>query len=72
MIKKYSLVLIALLCCFFYGFSQLNPGDIAFLQMNTDGSGTTVKFVTFVDIPAGTIINFTDNGWLSTGSFRTG
>src|SRR5262245_17033858 len=49
----------------------LTAGDIAVLQYN---SGTTDSF-TFVfarDIEAGTVVNFTDNGWLAAGGFRAG
>ena len=49
----------------------LSPGDLAIVQYN---SGTTDSF-TFVfarDIEAGTVVNFTDNGWLAAGGFRRG
>ena len=49
----------------------LSPGDLAIVQYN---SGTTNSF-TFVfarDIEAGTVVNFTDNGWLAAGGFRPG
>ena len=49
----------------------LSPGDLAIVQYN---SGTTDSF-TFVfarDIEAGTVVNFTDNGWLAAGGFRAG
>ena len=49
----------------------LSPGDLAIVQYN---SSTTDSF-TFVfarDIEAGTVVNFTDNGWLATGGFRPG
>jgi hypothetical protein len=49
----------------------LSPGDLAIVQYN---SGTTHSF-TFVfgrDIEAGTVVNFTDNGWLAAGGFRAG
>jgi hypothetical protein len=47
----------------------LSPGDLAIVQYN---SSTTDSF-TFVfarDIEAGTVVNFTDNGWLAAGGFR--
>ena len=47
----------------------LSAGDLAIVQYN---SGTTDSF-TFVfarDIEAGTVVNFTDNGWLAAGGFR--
>jgi len=49
----------------------LSPGDLAIVQYN---SSTTDSF-TFVfarDIEAGTVVNFTDNGWLAAGGFRAG
>src|SRR5262245_17916451 len=49
----------------------LSVGDIAIVQYN---SATTDAF-TFVflrDIEAGTVVNFTDNGWLAAGGFRAG
>ena len=49
----------------------LAAGDIAIISMNAD-TNKTFSFVCLVDIPAGEVIKFTDNGWLSTGSFRTG
>jgi hypothetical protein len=44
----------------------LSVGDIAIVQYN---SSTTDSF-TFVftrDVEAGTVVNFTDNGWLAAG-----
>lgn len=49
----------------------LNRGDIAFVQYNADGTDN-FAFVTLVDIPAGEVILFTDNGWLNTNAFRAG
>ena len=49
----------------------LSVGDIAIVQYN---SSTTDSF-TFVfsrDVEAGTVVNFTDNGWLAGGGFRPG
>ena len=49
----------------------LTAGDIAIVQYN---SSTTDSF-TFVfarDVEAGTVVNFTDNGWLAAGGFRLG
>ncbi len=49
----------------------LTVGDIAIVQYN---SSTTDSF-TFVfsrDVEAGTVVNFTDNGWLAAGGFRPG
>lgn len=48
----------------FISFSQtaLTPGDIAIIAYNTDDPDQFV-FTNLVDIAAGTVINFTDNGW---------
>ena len=49
----------------------LTAGDIAVVQYN---SSTTNSF-TFVfarDVEAGTVVHFTDNGWLAAGGFRAG
>jgi hypothetical protein len=47
----------------------LLPGDLAIVGMNmTDPN--EFSFVALVDIPAGTEIRFTDNGWTSEGTFR--
>ncbi|MBN2664748.1 MAG: T9SS type A sorting domain-containing protein [Bacteroidales bacterium] len=53
-------------------WGQLNPGDIAIIQYNADASPDNIKFVALVDIAAGEQIKFTDNGWQSTNSWRTG
>lgn len=51
---------------------NLGAGDIAIIGW--DDSPTTpadlFTFVTLVDLPAGTIIYFTDNGWQTAGNFR--
>ncbi|NER78778.1 MAG: hypothetical protein F6K42_04210 [Leptolyngbya sp. SIO1D8] len=50
----------------------LNPGDIAFVQYNADGTDD-FAFVVLVNILAGEEILFTDNGWLADNSgFRSG
>ncbi|MEP7319135.1 MAG: hypothetical protein ABI921_10345, partial [Panacibacter sp.] len=59
----------------FTGFSQkataqLTKGDIAFTAFNADEDGWSL--VNFVDIPANTIIYFTDNEATGTTSFNTG
>lgn len=50
--------------------SVLSPGDIAILGMNASAGtpgGGEFAFVLMVDIEAGTIINFTDDGWVAAG-----
>ena len=49
-------------------------GDIAIVGFYSDGATASIdsfSFVILADI-GGQTINFTDNGWLSTGAFRTG
>ena len=46
------------------------PGSIAFTGFNADGT-ENLAFVVLEDIPAGTVINFTDNAWNGT-AFNTG
>ncbi|MBD2197113.1 MULTISPECIES: Ig-like domain-containing protein [Calothrix] len=48
----------------------LTTGDIAFISFNADEDGWSI--VTFVDIPANTIIYFNDNEATSTTAFNTG
>ncbi len=47
------------------------PGGIAIIGFNFDDPNQ-FTFVCLADIPAGTEIRFTDNGWLSAGGFRSG
>lgn len=49
----------------------INPGDIALIGIYTDAPDKTA-FVALANLPAGTTINFTDEGWKSSGSFRSG
>ena len=51
--------------------NALQAGDIAIIGIYSDAPDKTA-FVALANIPAGTTINFTDNGWKSSGSFRTG
>jgi hypothetical protein len=48
-----------------------NIGDIAIIHYNSDGTDS-FSFVFLRPVAAGTTINFTDNGWLAAGGFRTG
>ena len=72
MIKKYSLVLIAFLYSFFYGFAQttLSSGDIAITGFNSSNPDQ-FTFVLLTDVAATTQIKFTDKGWLTSGSIRS-
>lgn len=72
---KRMLLLLTYLLLSTFGFAQLNPGDIVIIGFSGDtspgggGTGKSFTFVPLVDLPAGTVINFTDSGWLGT-SFR--
>lgn len=46
---------------------NLGPGDIAFTTINTD-SPDGFTFVLLKNIPSGTVIKFTDNGWTGDGT----
>ena len=52
--------------------TTLNAGDIAILQYNADGSPLVIKFLALRSMESGTTINFTNNGWQSDNTFRTG
>ncbi|MDP3149136.1 MAG: endonuclease [Ignavibacteria bacterium] len=53
------------------GSSTLTAGDILIIGFNmTDPD--EFAFVPLVDLAGGVVINFTDNGWFSSGSLRTG
>ena len=49
----------------------LSLGDIAIVQYNS-GTTDSFSFIFARDIEAGTVVNFTDNGWLAAGGFRAG
>ena len=49
----------------------LSIGDIAIVHYNSS-STDAFTFVFLRDVEAGTIVNFTDNGWLASGGFRPG
>ncbi len=57
------------------GPTTLNAGDIAFSGYFGFGASVTTdefSFVLLKNIGPGTVINFTNNGWLSTNVFRVG
>ncbi|NJM96234.1 MAG: ExeM/NucH family extracellular endonuclease [Phormidesmis sp. RL_2_1] len=49
--------------------TTLSAGDIAIIGFNFDNPDE-LAFVALVDLTTGTEINFTDNGWQASGSFR--
>lgn len=58
--------------------TTFQAGDIAIVSYSADTTtapGATPKSLSFVvltDVEDGTVLNFTDNGWLATGGFRSG
>jgi hypothetical protein len=52
-------------------FAQLNTGSIAFIAFNGDGD-RDFAIVTMVDLPANTVIHFTDKALDGTGDFTSG
>ena len=70
--KKITYILLLLFAFnFSYGQTTLAPGDIAITGFNADNPDE-FSFVLLTDVANTTTINFTDNGWQSSGSFRTG
>jgi len=51
--------------------TTLTAGDLAIVLVNMDNPDE-VSVVALTTIASGTTINLTDNGWLSSGSFRSG
>lgn len=51
--------------------TTLAAGDIAIIGFNFDDADQ-IAFVLLVNVGSGTQINFTDNGWRSNNTFRTG
>jgi hypothetical protein len=49
----------------------LTAGDLAIVQYNSSTTDS-FSFIFARDIEAGTVVNFTDNGWLAAGGFRAG
>ncbi|SEP78438.1 Por secretion system C-terminal sorting domain-containing protein [Hyunsoonleella jejuensis] len=68
--KITSILLLLLAFSFGYGQTTLSVGDIAITGVNTQNPDQ-FSFVLLTDVTAGTTINFTDFGWLSSGSFNT-
>jgi len=65
-----SILLIGLLTNISLGQTVLDPGDIAFIAINSDGDTDDFSFVLLEEIENGTDIHFTDNGWTSGGGFN--
>ncbi len=68
---KTVFVAFAMFTCSFSSYA-LTAGDIAVIGVNTDAT-KTLTFVTLADIPANTVVSFTDNAWnATTSAWRTG
>ncbi|MES2628136.1 MAG: T9SS type A sorting domain-containing protein [Bacteroidota bacterium] len=52
----------------FRAAAQPAAGDMGVIGWNANSN--TIRIVTFVEIPANTVIKMTDNGWLASGSFQ--
>ena len=70
---KTSIILALILVFNFLNLAQttLSAGDIAIVGFNSDNPDE-FAFVCLVNIDAGTVIRFTDAGWLSSGGFWAG
>jgi endonuclease I len=69
---KRIILTMLVLCAHVAAYSQtvLSPGDVAIIGYNYDNPDV-VKFVPLVDIAAGTVLKFTDNGWNGTSLTST-
>jgi hypothetical protein len=66
-LKKYFFL--AIVSALTANAQALSPGDIAIIGFNYDNPDQ-IAFVALAEIPSGTVIKFTDNGWKSDGTFR--
>lgn len=64
--KYFSFILVSALTA---NAQTLSPGDIAIIGFNFDNPDQ-IAFVALTEIPSGTEIKFTDNGWKSDDTFR--
>jgi hypothetical protein len=53
------------------GGTTLSAGDVAIIGFNSDNPDT-FTVVNLVPLAPGTVVKFTDNGWLASGAFRSG
>ena len=65
------LILFFLLPSFVNGQTNLSAGDLAIVNYNADNPDA-ISFAVLQPIDSGTMLHFTDNGWLDTGGFRSG
>jgi hypothetical protein len=63
----YTLLLTIL--SFNLSFAQVVAGDIAFTGINTSGTDA-FSFIVLNDLPANSVIRFSDGGWKASGGFR--
>ncbi|MCD4745089.1 MAG: lamin tail domain-containing protein, partial [Bacteroidales bacterium] len=74
--KKITLIAVMFMALLFgiskigLGQTTLSAGDIAIVGFAMDAPDE-FTFVLLIDIESGTEINFTDNGWYASGSFRS-
>ena len=52
--------------------TTLSVGDLAIVGYGADTGVKSFAFVSLIPLEAGTVITFTDNGWLAAGGFRAG
>lgn len=52
--------------------TTLTSGSMAFTSYNSDDTSDAISFVLLTDISGVTTLRFTDNGWKSDDTFRTG
>lgn len=67
---RWQLMALLFSLCWLSGSSQtvLSQGDISIIGFNTNADERGIVFVTWVDLSAGTVIRFTDNGFNGSGS----
>lgn len=64
---KTTAIALALMAAAGSASAALTAGDIAFTGYITNGSPDSFSFVNLVDLTAGDVIYFTDNGWTGSG-----
>ncbi len=69
--KKITLLIALFATTISFAQTTLSAGDLVIVGLKGD-STDQYAFVLLKDITTGTVIHFTDNGWLASGSFRGG
>lgn len=70
-LAPFAMLFIAFFGLVHMSHSQVNPGEIAVIQYDADNPDR-FTIVTLVDLTAGTVFHFTDNGFTSPTAGRTG